>query len=86
MIKLVKEVLYGEFDPEYTPDDISRYNLLNSLMDIDPDIIKEYQEAELHTIKAKNEAMCKVYPNAKIETLSFGSSAFKDSVIYTVEV
>ena len=55
-------------------------------MDIDPDIIKEYQEAELHTIKAKNEAMCKVYPNAKIETLSFGSSAFKDSVIYTVEV
>ena len=81
---MIKEVVYGDFDPEYTQNDISRYNLLRSLLGIDDAVDALYKEEEKKIIKAKNNTVAGIANVVDVHTLAFGSSAFSD-VVFTAE-
>lgn len=82
---MIKEIRYGSFDPSYTPDDISRYNLLRSLLGTDDKLDELYIQEEMKTLKAKSATMNTLNDKSNIESFSFGSSAI-NGVVYTIEV
>lgn len=82
---MTKEVVYGEFDPSYTQDDISKYNLLRALVGINDEVDELYRQEEMRVIKAKNNTVLNINQMIDINSLTFGSSAFH-GVVYTAEV
>ena len=82
---MIKEIVYGAFDSSYTQNDISRYNLLRSLLGIDNGVDDLYRQEEMKTIKAKNNTVLNIDQMIDISSLTFGSSAF-DEVVYTAEI
>ena len=82
---MICKIAYGAFPENYTDMDISKNNALRELLGMNDELDGEFKQQELHTMEVKNKTLSSVGGSVNVNSISFGSSAFSDKIIFTVE-